>query len=167
MRNVELSDEENLAILAETVVESLEALGDRGRKVAVLKRICELLESSAPQHYVYESLAGCEKLQVIRVVDDRRNFCRLALGIPETEPQYNFCLSSTSIATTTGASGSGGSTRQPRRDWLKLAAFPTWVPRRTTSIQWTPTAPRVFETESTASSGEETRRSRSQTAHTG
>jgi hypothetical protein len=48
VRIIELSDEDTLAILAETFTESLAGLRDTTRQVAVLKRIHELLDSSAP-----------------------------------------------------------------------------------------------------------------------
>jgi hypothetical protein len=60
---VELSDEETVAVLAETFTESLSDLGDRTRRVAVLKRIHDLL--------------------------DQRIFCRLVMGIPADEKHYN------------------------------------------------------------------------------
>jgi len=45
---VDLSDEETVAILAETFTESLSDIGDKTRQVAVLKRLHELLDSSTP-----------------------------------------------------------------------------------------------------------------------
>lgn len=89
MSVVELSDEENVAILAETFVESLSDIGDRTRKIAVLKRLFELLDSNSPQHYIYETLEGCDELQVIRVGGDQRVFCRLVMGIPHGDKHYN------------------------------------------------------------------------------
>ena len=89
MSVVELSDEENVAILAETFTDSLAALNDRDRQLAVLKRLYALLDSSSPQHFIYETVTGCEELQVIRVGDDLRIFCRLVMGIPEGDKHYN------------------------------------------------------------------------------
>lgn len=89
MSVVELSDEENVVILAQTFTDSLADLDDRPRQVAVLKRIYELLDSSAPQHYIYETVQGCDELEVIRVGRDRRIFCRLVMGIPKGDKEYN------------------------------------------------------------------------------
>lgn len=61
------------------------------RQVAVLKRIHELLDSSAPQHFIYETLQG-HKVQVIRAGGDRRIYCTLvskhlrAIFALETKP---------------------------------------------------------------------------------
>ncbi|MCU4799806.1 hypothetical protein OB920_05435 [Halobacteria archaeon HArc-gm2] len=89
MSVVELSDEENVAILAETFTESLSDIGDKTRQAAVLKRLHELLDSDTPQHYIYETVAGCDELQVIRVGGDQRIFCRLVMGIPHGDKYYN------------------------------------------------------------------------------
>lgn len=89
MSVVELSDEENVAILAETFAESLSDIGDKTRQVAVLKRLHELLDSSTPHHYIYETVEGCDELQVIRVGGDQRIFCRLVMGIPHGDKHYN------------------------------------------------------------------------------
>ena len=89
MSVVELSDEENVAILAETFTDSLADLGDRTRQLAVLKRLYELLDSKTPQYFIYEIVTGCEELQVIRAGDDLRIFCRLVVGIPEGNKHYN------------------------------------------------------------------------------
>lgn len=89
MSVVELSDEENVAILAETFTDSLADLRDKTRQLAVLKRLSALLNSSAPQHYIYETVQGCEELEVSRVGDDRRIFCKLVMGIPEDDARYN------------------------------------------------------------------------------
>lgn len=89
MSVVELSDEENVAILAETFVESVSDVGDKTRQTAVLKRLHRLLASDTPQRYVYETVAGCDELQVIRVGDDQRIFCRLVTGVPHGDERYN------------------------------------------------------------------------------
>ena len=89
MSVVELSDEENVAILAETFTESLSDIGDKTRQIAVLKRLHELLDNSTPQHYIYETVEGCDELQVIRVGGDQRIFCRLVMGIPHGDKHYN------------------------------------------------------------------------------
>jgi hypothetical protein len=86
---IELSDEETVAILAETFIESLADLRDKTRQVAVLKRIHALLDSSAPQHFIYETVQGCDELQVIRVGGDRRIYCKLVLGVPAGDEHYN------------------------------------------------------------------------------
>lgn len=89
MSVVKLSDEETVAILAEAFVESLASIEDKTRTVAVLKRLYELLDSSTPQHYIYETVEGCDELQVIRVGRDQRVFCRLVMGIPHGDKHYN------------------------------------------------------------------------------
>lgn len=89
MSVVEFSSEENVAILSETFSESLADLGDSSRKLAVLKRLHELLSSNTPQHYVYESVTGCDELEVIRAGSDLRIFCRLVMGVPESNAAYN------------------------------------------------------------------------------
>lgn len=89
MSVVDLSDEDTVAILAETFTESLSSIEDKTRKVAVLKRLHELLLSSAPQHYIYEAISGCDELQVIRVGRDQRVYCRLVMGIPHRNTQHN------------------------------------------------------------------------------
>lgn len=89
MRVVELSDEETVAILSETFAESLADIRDKTRQIAVLKRLHKLLDSGAPQHYIYESLEGYDELQVIRVGGDQRMYCRLVMGIPHEDQHYN------------------------------------------------------------------------------
>ncbi|ACV11864.1 hypothetical protein Huta_1691 [Halorhabdus utahensis DSM 12940] len=89
MSVVELSDEENVAILAETFTEGLSDIGDKTRQLAVLKRLHELLDSTTPQHYIYETVEGCSELQVIRVGGDQRIYCRLVMGIPHGDKHYN------------------------------------------------------------------------------
>jgi hypothetical protein len=86
---VELSDEENVAILAETFTENLSDIGDKTRQIAVLNRLYKLLDSSTPQHYIYETVEGCDELEVIRVGGDQRIFCRLVMGIPHGDKHYN------------------------------------------------------------------------------
>ena len=93
MSVVELSDEVNVVILAQTFTDSLADLDDRPRQMAVLKRIYELLDSSAPQPYIYETVQGCDELEVIRVGGDRRIFCRLVMGIPKGDKEYNVLYS--------------------------------------------------------------------------
>jgi hypothetical protein len=89
---VELSDEENVAILAEAFTESLSDIGDKTQQIAVLKRLYELLDSSTPKHYIYETDEGCDELEVIRVGGDQRIFCRLVMGIPHGDKHYNVLL---------------------------------------------------------------------------
>lgn len=89
MSVVELSDEDNVAILAETFTESLSDIGDKTRQIAVLKRLHALLDSNTPQHYIYETVEGSDELQVIRVGGDQRIFCRLVMGIPHGDKHYN------------------------------------------------------------------------------
>lgn len=89
MRVVKLSDGQNVAILAETFTESLASLGDKTHQRAVLKRIHALLSSSSPQHFIYETVEGCDELEVIRAGDDRRIFCRLVMGVPHGAERYN------------------------------------------------------------------------------
>jgi hypothetical protein len=45
---VDLSDEETVAILAETFTERLSDIGDKTRQLAVLKRLHTLLDSTSP-----------------------------------------------------------------------------------------------------------------------
>lgn len=89
MSVVELSDEDTVAILSETFVESLAEIRDKTRQIAVLKRLHGLLDSSAPQHYIYESLEGFDELQVIRVGGDQRIYSRLIVGLPHEDQHYN------------------------------------------------------------------------------
>lgn len=92
MSVVELSDEENVAILAETFTGSLTDLRDRSRQLSVLTRIHRLLGSSAPQRYIYEFVRGCDELEVVRAGDDLGIFCSLAMGIPGGDEHYNVLL---------------------------------------------------------------------------
>lgn len=87
-RRVSLSDEENYAIFPETFGNSLQLL-DADDQRQVLKRLLKVLESDAPQRYIYETVSGCEELQVIRAGDYLRILCRLVMGIPHEDKTYN------------------------------------------------------------------------------
>lgn len=89
MSVVDLSDEETVAILAETFTESLADLGDATRQISVLKRLQQLLESHTPKRYIYETVSGTNGLQVVRAGGDLRIYCRLVLGLPANDEQYN------------------------------------------------------------------------------
>lgn len=89
MSFVPLSDEETYAIFTETFTESLADLGDSARQLEVLKRIHKLLASDSPRYYIYERLSGYDHLEIIRVGGDLRVFCRLVMGIPDGDAEYN------------------------------------------------------------------------------
>lgn len=89
MNEVPLSDEENRLILTERFGKSLRALDDKSRQLRVLNRIHALLDSVHPQHFIYETLTGTDKLQIIRAGDDLRIYCRLVMGVPEDDKLYN------------------------------------------------------------------------------
>jgi len=86
---VDLSDEETVAILTPKFTESLADLDDKSRQLAVLKRLHTILASDAPQRYIYESVTGCEELEVIRAGGQLRILCLLCLGIPDGDAEYN------------------------------------------------------------------------------
>jgi len=86
---VDLSDEETVAILTPKFTESLANLNDKSRQLAVLKRLQTVLASEAPQRYIYESVTGCEELEVIRVGGQLRILCLLCLGVPDGDEEYN------------------------------------------------------------------------------
>lgn len=89
MNTVEFSDEENYVVMAETFTGSLADLNDKTRQVNVLKEIHKLLDSHTPARYIYEDIEGCDELQNLRVSDDIRVFCRLVMGIPQGNKEYN------------------------------------------------------------------------------
>lgn len=88
MRTVELSDEENYAILAEHFGEGMSSLGASDQR-RVVKRLHAVLDSDNPQYYVYETVEGCDELEVIREGDTLRIYCRLVMGIPQNDKHYN------------------------------------------------------------------------------
>lgn len=88
MRTVELSDEENYAILAEQFGEGISSLGTADQR-RVIKRLYTILDSNNPQYYIYETVEGCEELEVIREGDSLRIYCRLVMGIPQNNKHYN------------------------------------------------------------------------------
>jgi len=88
VRTVELSDEENYAILAEQFGEGMSTLGASDQR-RVVKRLHTVLDSDSPQYYVYETVEGCEELEVIREGDSLRIYCRLVMGIPQNDAHYN------------------------------------------------------------------------------
>ena len=87
-RRVPLSDEENYAIFTDTFGDSLSDL-DRNKQVQVLKRLLKLLESDAPQRYIYETVEGTDELEVVRAGDTLRIYCRLVMGVPHGNQTYN------------------------------------------------------------------------------
>lgn len=88
MRTVELSDEENYAILAEQFGEGLSSLGATDQR-RIVKKLHKILASSNPQYYIYETVEGCDELEVIREGDSLRIYCRLVMGIPQNDEHYN------------------------------------------------------------------------------
>lgn len=89
MRSIRISSEENYVIFAEECTDSLRDLNDKSEQLRVLKRIYSLLDGSSPQHYIYETIEGCDELEVIRVGGNLRIFCRLVMGIPNGDKAYN------------------------------------------------------------------------------
>lgn len=88
MRTVKLSDEENYAILAEQFRDGMSSLGASDQR-RVFKRLHTILDSDNPQYYIYETLEGCDELEVIREGDSLRIYCRLVMGIPQNNKHYN------------------------------------------------------------------------------
>lgn len=88
MHTVELSDEENYAVLAEQFGEGMSALGPSDQR-RVVKRLYTVLDSDSPQYYIYETVEGCDELEVIREGDSLRIYCRLVMGIPQNDKRYN------------------------------------------------------------------------------
>lgn len=88
MSRVPLSTEENRAIFTESFGDALRDL-DRDDQVQTLKKIHKLLDSTYPEHYIYKNAKGCEELQIIRISDSLRIYCRLVMGIPHDNKAYN------------------------------------------------------------------------------
>lgn len=88
MRTVKLSDEENYAILAEQFGEGISSLGAPDQR-RIVKKLQKILDSNNPQYYIYETVEGCEELEIIREGDSLRIYCRLVMGIPQNNKQYN------------------------------------------------------------------------------
>lgn len=88
MSVVPLSDEENYAIFTESYGKSMAGLG-RDQQLQVLKRLYKTLDSDAPQHYIYETVEGCDELEVIRAGNSLRIYCRLVMGVPHGNKTYN------------------------------------------------------------------------------
>lgn len=88
MRTVKLSDEENYGILAEQFRDGMSSLGASDQR-RVFKRLHTVLDSSNPQYYIYETLKGCDELEVVREGDSLRIYCRLIMGIPRNNKHYN------------------------------------------------------------------------------
>jgi hypothetical protein len=89
VRVVDLSDEETVAILTESFTDSLADLNDKHRQLTVLNRLQTVLASSSPQRYIYETVEGCEKLEVIRTGNQLRILCLLKMGVPDGNEEYN------------------------------------------------------------------------------
>jgi len=88
VQTVPLSDEENYAILAEQFGNGMASLGASDKR-RVVKRLHTVLHSSSPQYYIYETVEGCDELQIIREGDSLRLYCRLVMGIPQNNKHYN------------------------------------------------------------------------------
>lgn len=88
MRIVKISDEENYAILAEQFGEGISSLGASDQR-RVFKRLHTILDSNNPRYYIYETLEGCDELEVVREGDSLRIYCRLVMGIPASNKHYN------------------------------------------------------------------------------
>ena len=89
MSEVPLSDEHNKAILADAFIDSLSDL-DRGtQQREVLKKIHQLLDSQSPERYIYEKATGVDVLQIIRPNDLLRIYCKLVMGVPKNNKEYN------------------------------------------------------------------------------
>lgn len=89
MSVVEIRDEENLAVLSDEFVESMQSL-DRGTEQKhVLKEIRKLIGSNAPSRFVYEVPKGCDVLEVLRGTDQLRVYCKLVEGVPRQNRTYN------------------------------------------------------------------------------
>lgn len=88
MRTVTIIDEENHAILAEKFGSSFADLGAIEQR-RIFKRLRAVLESSNPQYFIYETVEGCDELEVIREGDQLRLYCRLVMGIPQGDKHYN------------------------------------------------------------------------------
>jgi hypothetical protein len=88
VRTVELSDEENYAVLAEQFGEGMSSLGVTDQR-RVVKRLYTVLDSDSPQYYIHETVEGCDELEVIREGDSLRIYCRLVMGIPQNDKHYN------------------------------------------------------------------------------
>lgn len=88
MHTVELSDEENYAVLAEQFGDGISSLGSVSQR-RVVKRLRTVLDSDNPQYYIYETVEGCDELEIIREGDSLRIYCRLVMGIPQNDKHYN------------------------------------------------------------------------------
>ncbi|WP_132056730.1 hypothetical protein [Halorussus amylolyticus] len=88
MQTVPLSDDENYAILAEQFGDGLSSLGASDQQ-RVVKRLHTVLASSTPQYYIYETVEGCDELEIIREGDSLRLYCRLVMGLPQNDARYN------------------------------------------------------------------------------
>lgn len=88
MRTVKISDEENYAITAEQFGDGMASLGAPDQR-RVFKRLLTILDSSNPQYYIYETVEGCDELEIIREGDSLRIYCRLVMGIPQNNTYYN------------------------------------------------------------------------------
>lgn len=85
---MKLSDEENYAILAEQFGDGMSSLGASEQR-RIVKRLHTVLDSDNPQYYIYETVEGCDELEIIREGDSLRIYCRLVMGIPQNDKHYN------------------------------------------------------------------------------
>lgn len=88
MSRVPLSTEENRVILTETFGDALADL-EREEQVRIIKKLHEMLASDYPEHFIYETVEGCNELAVIRIGKLLRIYCRLVMGIPHGNKEYN------------------------------------------------------------------------------
>lgn len=89
MSVVEIRDEENLAVLSDEFVKSMERLDSGTEQKYVLKEIRKVVRSNTPRRFVYEVPEGCDLLEILRGTDKLRIFCKLVEGIPQQNGTYN------------------------------------------------------------------------------
>lgn len=92
MTVVEISDEENLAVLSDKFVESMARLDGGTEQRYVLKEIRKIIESNTPRRFVYEVPEGCDTLEILRGTDHLRIYCKLVEEIPRENKTYNLLL---------------------------------------------------------------------------
>lgn len=92
MTVVEISDEENLAVLSDEFVESVGRLDTGTEQRYVLKEIRKVIESNTPRRFVYEVPEGCDTLEILRGADHLRIYCKLIEEVPRQNKTYNLLL---------------------------------------------------------------------------
>lgn len=88
MSSVPLNDEESVAIFTDTFTKSFAKL-DGTEQRRVLKRVHTVLESSAPERYIYEIPTGCDYLEIVREGNTLRLYTKLVTGVPPGNKAYN------------------------------------------------------------------------------